>query len=83
MYLNKVFGPRSATDISKFRRKLIHTREKQKCAFDKGLHSLKPLVLGETMCIKYNDVLWKPAVVSDKHDIRLFCSRDPKRWVIL
>ena len=69
MYLNKVFGPRSAIDISKFRPKLIHTCEKQKCAFDNGSHSLKPLVLGETVRIKYNDGLWKPAVVSDKHDI--------------
>ena len=65
-------------DISKFRQKLIHTCEKQKCGFDKGVHSLKSLALGGTVRIKYNDGLWKPAVVSDKHDIRSFTVETPR-----
>ena len=64
-------------DIGKFRQKLLHTREKQKSVHDKGAHSLKPLELGETVRIKYNDGLWKPAVVSEKHDTRSFTVQTP------
>ena len=58
--------------ISKFRQTLIQNPEKQKCVFDKGVQSLKPLAVGKTVRIKYNEGLWKPAVVSDKHGIRSF-----------
>ena len=50
-------------DIGKFRQKLLHTREKQKSAHDKGVLSLKPLELGEPVRIIYNDGLRKPAGV--------------------
>ena len=43
--------------ISKFRQTLIQNPEKQKCVFDKGVHSLKPLAVGKTVRIKYNNGL--------------------------
>ena len=46
-----------SVDIPRFRQKLLHTREKQKSAYDKGAHNLKPLELGEPVRIKYNDDL--------------------------
>ena len=66
-----------SVDIPRFRQKLLHTREKQKSAYDKGAHNLKPLELGEPVRIKYNDGLWKPAIVSDKHDTRSFTVQTP------
>lgn len=33
---------------------------------------MKPEELGESVCIKYNDGLWKPVVVIDKNDTRSY-----------
>ena len=38
-------------DIGKVRQKLIHTREKQNSAYDKSVHNLRSLALGETVRI--------------------------------
>ena len=64
-------------DISKIRQKLTHTPEKQKCVFDKGVHSLKLIAVGRTVRIKYNDGLLKATVVYDKHGIRSFTVETP------
>ena len=68
-------------DIDRFRKQLIHTREKQKSTFDKNAHNLKPLQIGESVRIKYGDGLWKPAVVTDKNDTRSYTVQTPW-WVI-